>query len=372
MFTHIENIEQIIKHFDSRKEFTIGVRDDFTVIDYNYILPDTFDDPIRLEGRGIKFCSKTGAILARPFHKFFNLGEKLHTQFDQLPWHHPFVVQEKYDGSMIHPALLGDQLVLMTRKGISDVAVQAAKECLTPELEQQMREWLQLGYTPMFEYTSPNNRIVIEYSQPALKFLAMRNTVTGVYNSRTHMFDGFLGSNIDPKNLVDSTKASQGREGVVIVWPYTGHRVKLKADEYVKLHRAVDTLSSEKRILDVVLDGQADDLCSMISLDRAEKIREYEASVNECICRIQEKIENYVKENASLSQKDFALKTINNNDFKPYSSEIFAVRAGKLENYQAGQSFIRRHSKSQADLEINRKLLGIKKIGSLAFNHGED
>lgn len=369
-FKHIEHIDQVLPHFEGRAEFTIGKRDDFTVIDYNYILPDTFDDPVRLEGRGIKFCSKTGGILARPLHKFHNLGEKPYTQFDQLPWHLPFVVQEKFDGSFIHPALLGDRLVLMTRKGISDVAVQAMQECLTPELEQQMREWLQLGYTPMFEYTSPNNRIVIEYEKPALKFLAARNTITGVYKTETHLFDGFLGSNVDPRQLVDSTKAARGREGVVIVWPFTGQRVKLKADEYVSLHRAIDTMASEKRILDVILDNGDDDLCAMVSEDRAAKVRNYTTIVRARMQEIQQTVESFVTSKADLDQKTFAFHTMSG-DFKTYSSEIFSCRAGKLEGYQIGQQFIQRHSRTQAELDRNRELLKIPKLPPLAFNTGD-
>jgi RNA ligase len=370
MFTHIENIEQIIKHFEFRKEFTIGTRDGFTVIDYNYILPDTFDDPVRLEGRGIKFCSKTGNILARPFHKFFNLGERPDTQFEMLPWHLPFVVQEKYDGSMIHPAIIDGRLVLMTRKGITNTAIQAMQECMTPQLEECMRQELALGHTPMYEYVSPNNRIVIEYTKPALRFLAMRKTVTGAYSSYTHMFDGFMGGNMDPRALVDTTRRTVGKEGVVICWPYTGQRIKLKADEYVMLHRAIDVLGSEKRILDVILENKDDDLCAAISENRATKVRKYAQSVRFSMRLIQQLVESYVGAHTSIDQKTFAMGVLNS-PMRTYSSELFACHAGKLEGYDIGKQFIQRHSRTQADLDRNREIINIPKLQPIAFNTGD-
>lgn len=370
MFPQITNIEQVLPHFEGRAEFAIGKRDGYVFIDYNYILPDTFDHPIRLEGRGIKFCSKTGNILARPFHKFFNLGERPDTQFETLPWHLPFVVQEKYDGSMIHPAIVDDRLVLMTRKGITDTSIQAMQECMTPQLEESMRQELALGHTPMYEYVSPNNRIVIEYTKPALRFLAMRKTVTGAYSSYTHMFDGFMGGNMDPRALVDTTRKTVGKEGVVICWPYTGQRIKLKADEYVMLHRAIDVLGSEKRILDVILENKDDDLCAAISEDRATKVREYAQSVRFSMRLIQQLVESYVGAHTSIDQKTFAMGVLNS-PMKTYSSELFACRAGKLVGHQIGQEFIRRHSRTQTDLETNRLLLRLPKLQPLAFNTGD-
>lgn len=370
LFPRIEHIDQVLAHFEGRNEFTVGTRDGFTVIDYNYILPDTFDDPVRLEGRGMKFCSKTGKILARPFHKFFNLSEKPHTQFEALPWHLPFVVQEKYDGSMIHPAIIDGKLLLMTRKGVSDVAQQAMRECLTPELAQQMRECVEWGATPVFEYTSPNNRIVIEYEKPALRLLAMRKMICGTYESNSNLFDGLLGSNLDPRSLVDTTRQARGREGVVISWPYTGLRVKLKADEYVALHRAIDTMSSEKRILDVILDNKDDDLCAMVSQDRADKIRNYAAIVRNRMQEIQQLVESFVTSKAHLDQKTFALE-IMSGPYKLYSSEVFSCRANKLNGYEIGKQFIQRHSRTQADLDRNREIVNIPKLQPLAFNTGD-
>lgn len=371
MFKQIQHIDEVMPHFVGRNEFTIGHREGFVVIDYNYILPDTFDDPVRLEGRGIKFCSKTGKVLARPFHKFFNLNERDGSRFSDLPWDKPFVVQEKSDGSMIHPCILDGKLVLMTRKGMSDVAVQAMREC---EFDQdEMRHFIEMGSTPIYEYVSPNNRIVIDYQKPELRLLAIRNNFTGKYGMlNTHGIRDVVVDGGDPGVLVETVRQVRGEEGVVLTWLATGHKVKLKGEEYVQLHRAIDVMASEKRILDVILEGKDDDLCSMVAEDRAAKIRDYAGTVRQIMSNIQSTVVEWADARKDLSQKEFALLVNDdNNPCRRYAPELFKYRAGKIEPADIGRSYIERQSHTQTDLESNRPMLGIPKLGTLVFNDKE-
>jgi len=371
MFKQIQHIDEVMPHFSGRAEFTIGHREGFVVIDYNYILPDTFDDPMRLEGRGIKFCSKTGKVLARPFHKFFNLTERDGSRFSDLPWDKPFVVQEKSDGSMIHPCLIDGRVVLMTRKGISDVALQAMKECEYDE--EGMRYFLDMRLTPIYEYVSPNNRIVIDYQKPELRLLAIRNNLSGGYGMfNVHGIRDVVALSENPSSLVENVRQAKGEEGVVLTWLATGHKVKLKGEEYVQLHRAIDTMSSEKRILDVVLEGKDDDLCSIVAEDRAARIREYAGAVRQIMSNIQGTVVRWVENNSELSQKEFALKINDqNNPWRRYAPEVFKYRSGKLEAGEIGRSYIERHVHTQRELEENRPVLGIPKLGTLVFNDKE-
>ena len=111
----IKDLNQILPKIQGKDEFVVIDKDDYIVIDYVFQGPFTFDSPEALECRGIKF-NKDGSILARPFQKFFNHGERGH----ELDSTRPHTVLEKLDGSMIHSAMLNDQIVLMTRKGITD------------------------------------------------------------------------------------------------------------------------------------------------------------------------------------------------------------------------------------------------------------
>src|SRR6478609_139429 len=99
----IEHINDVLPHIEGRPEFIVAERPGYKVIDYNVAFFDSFDDPMRLECRGIKFDAK-GKILARPMHKFFNVGERPDTQPELLDFSKPHIITEKLDGSMIHPA----------------------------------------------------------------------------------------------------------------------------------------------------------------------------------------------------------------------------------------------------------------------------
>ncbi len=87
----IHHIDDVLPHIAGRSEFVVAERDGYTAIDYNFALADTFDDPMRLECRGIKFDAD-GKILARPFQKFFNIGEREDTQPHLLDFSQPHAV----------------------------------------------------------------------------------------------------------------------------------------------------------------------------------------------------------------------------------------------------------------------------------------
>ncbi|CAO4143290.1 hypothetical protein [Methylorubrum extorquens] len=74
-FPKIEHIDDVTPHVSFDKGFVVSRRPDHTVIDYVFALPETFDTPIARECRGLKF-DRDGLLIGRPFHKFFNLGER--------------------------------------------------------------------------------------------------------------------------------------------------------------------------------------------------------------------------------------------------------------------------------------------------------
>lgn len=89
---------------------------------------------------------------------------------------------EKLDGSMIHPALVEGRLVLMTRMGRTDVARSAEAFALDhPHLAYKRfcRAMLNDCITPIFEYVTPDNRIVIAYPERAMILTGMRRIREG-------------------------------------------------------------------------------------------------------------------------------------------------------------------------------------------------
>ncbi len=197
-FPHIRNfseVEQIVKESD---HFFVKVDEENELLIISYRINSTevfpeisnnnlFSDSVKREFRGIKFCLKTKKILARPFHKFFNLNERVSTSIQNLDFSKPHIVMDKIDGSMIHPLKNAKgEIIWCTKLGkteVSDKVLPLVKA--NPNLIN-FANWCfsqgEMGWTPIFEFTSNAQRIVIDYGlEPKLTLLAIRNNVTGKY-----------------------------------------------------------------------------------------------------------------------------------------------------------------------------------------------
>ena len=311
MFPILHNIEQILPTLSGRTDFLLKTNHtlNITAIDYIYTLPDSFDCFLRRECRGIKFNSTTGKLLARPFHKFFNLGEKPETQPDQLDLSLPHTVMTKLDGSMVHPCVLPgtDQLIFMTRAGKTDIADKALELAETiPNLLDFCRFHLSHHQTPIFEYTAPDNRIVLAYPHPELTLLALRDNLTGSYlhlNKLENLpvpLTSHHETILDLAHFTTTTRALKNSEGFVIRFE-SGLTIKLKADDYVLRHRAKDKLQLEKNALRIVLENADDDLLPLLPPQDAAALKAYAADVRKALTLL---IENAKTTLATLNLPD--------------------------------------------------------------------
>ncbi|CAH1656953.1 RNA_lig_T4_1 domain-containing protein [Hyphomicrobiales bacterium] len=310
----IEHIDQVLPHIAGRNDFITAKKDGYTVIDYVYAAADTFDDFVRLECRGIKFAPD-GRTLARPFQKFFNIGERPETQPDALDFSAPHVVMEKLDGSMIHPAVVGGKVVFMTRMGRTDVAVKAERH-LSRELAHECETWLNKSVTPIFEFTAPDNRIVVPYATSALYLLALRNTVTGEYLEWSQVERAARAMLVYQAPIHDAprtaseflahTRAVTGMEGFVVRFA-DGRMVKAKGEEYVLKHKAKDSILQEKNVLALVLRGEVDDVLPLLDGPDRLSVQQYRDDVLTGVSRTARMISDVVTRYSDLSQKEFAL-----------------------------------------------------------------
>jgi RNA ligase len=288
-FPVIHHINDVLPAIAERDEFVVGKRDGYMFIDYNYADSDSFDCPIRRECRGLKF-DLDGKLIARPFHKFFNLHEKpaeIPTSWDDA------VIMEKLDGSMIHPAMVNDELVFMTRAGVTEQAKMALAACKRLPLGEFVLAWcegvLRGGATPIFEFTSPLNQIVVRYASENLTLLAVRMNDTGTYADTAPFAETLnklgvgavriFGNAIQDINaFVEHTKALKDTEGYVV---RVGQQlIKLKADDYVAAHRARSGLLWEKDVLRLVLENKVDDVSALLPEDEAKRLLAWRDALN--------------------------------------------------------------------------------------------
>ena len=307
-FPTISHINDVLPHIEGRDEFRVMRKDWYTVVNYVVAFAETFDwdegdvlgSVMRRECRGLIFDSASGRLLSRPYHKFFNVGERPELAIDTLDMSVPHILLEKLDGSMIRPIAAPNststEFRLGTKAGITDVAMNAevwmAKRSNYVEF---IRMALIHDLTPIFEWCSRKNRIVVDYPEDRLVLTAVRHNEKGFYLphkalsnfARDYQLD--LVKVIDSASdniseLVDTIRAWETNEGVVVRFEDSrphggrlqGHMMKIKADAYVVLHRSKDAISNEKNIIAVVINDQIDDLLPILTESDAKRLREFQ------------------------------------------------------------------------------------------------
>ena len=308
-FPTIRTIDDVLPHIEGREEFIVAERDFGTVINYVVAMQDTFDmtgpddlgGAIRRECRGLIF-DKEGKIMSRPFHKFFNVNERAETQTHEIDMSQPHVVMEKMDGSMIRPLLVDGYLRLGTKMGVTDVSMNAEAWLVQqdPALKEWLRQCVEDSVTPLFEWVSRSNQIVIDYAEEDLVYLGTRDNVTGQYVMDTSCpFNvvpqyGFVEGNI--VDYVARQSQAEGREGDIIRFA-DGHMLKIKNDWYVRIHKALDRVRFDRNIVALILHEEMDDVVPLMPADVVRRVRQFEIDFWNAFS---------IKQNRLLAERDIA------------------------------------------------------------------
>lgn len=284
-FPTIHNLSDVLPHIDD--SFRVVVKDDLTFVNYNMMGNDVFPDviestnslgsrsalraAIRRECRGIVFDTATGDLVSRPFHKFFNAGERESLALDLIDVDAEHCVLEKLDGSMIRPLPTVGGIRWGTKMGITDVALLAETFVADkPEYYELARVCAEEGATPIFEFCSRETQIVIDHPVDRMVLTAIRFNWSGEYmtfvalrNTGTRfgidVVDRLSVSVGDMTKFVGDVKAETEGEGIVLRFA-DGHMVKVKNDWYSRIHRAKDQMRTERNVVALILAEEMDDL----------------------------------------------------------------------------------------------------------------
>ena len=221
---------------------------------YNYSRECQFSevwDDITLNMRGT-VLDHHGNVVARTFPKFFNMEEH---KSEEIP-NEPFSVFEKMDGSLGILFNYDGEWHLATRGSfVSEQAIRG-KEIL--------KKYRYLNLIPdctyLFEIIYPENRIVVSYDYEDLVLLSIIDNKDGyeydIHSSEAHLMGLKLSDILDSmgfklvkkydgvedykqlKSIIESNS-----EGFVIKFK-SGFRMKIKGEEYVRLHRLLTNFSN--------------------------------------------------------------------------------------------------------------------------------
>jgi RNA ligase len=347
-FPIIRGIDDVLPAIEGRNEFIVAEKDGYNVVNYVVMKEDTFptvvdkNTAILREARGMIFAPN-GELISRPFHKFFNVNERKETLLQNIEFG-SHKIMTKLDGSMVRPFYVGKYIRWGTKMGITDVAMNAEKfVAQNPYYNDFVRPLLDDGFTPIFEWMSPEDRIVIDYgTEPSLVLLALRDNTTGLY----YGVQGIPGiptvgfHNIDHTAIVDHTRSLQDAEGFVVQFN-DGHMLKIKSDWYVTLHKSASLVKNERAVVSLILKDDVDDLKGFLTENDLKLVRELENTWVDRIFEEQEVVENIlfnVLNETGSNRKDFAL-ALQKNVSKKYHGILFqsfenqSVETDTIKNY---------------------------------------
>jgi len=214
---------------------------------FNYDHGCTYEkawDDITKSARGLIVEEATGEVIARPFQKFFNLGEAPETQYTSLP-DMPFTATEKMDGYLgIHYRWRGEDSIATRGSFDSEMAIWG-----TDWFHRNVNtDSMDPAYTYLFEIVY-SRKIVISYDFEGLVLLSAVNKETGrelPYEQLVSQASvmGVRVVRLMPEfpTLLDLAEHVRGlppsKEGCVVTFD-NGLKVKIKGSEYCRIHKII-------------------------------------------------------------------------------------------------------------------------------------
>lgn len=213
---------------------------------------------VTLNSRGLIVNHETGEIVARPFGKFFNYGEEA-VQKDLMTG--PISVSEKLDGSLgISYRNPEGEMRINTSGGWQAPQSKFATEFYKENYEGNWEPDPERTY--MWEILHPQNRIVVDYGEEKdLHLIGAVNIRTGKSIPLDQITE-WTGKRAKSHNFNSLTEVvtspdRANHEGYIVHFTDTDYRVKVKHDEYVRIHRDATGLN-ERRVWDSLRTGNRD------------------------------------------------------------------------------------------------------------------
>jgi T4 RnlA family RNA ligase len=323
---HIDDLQKMI----DEKYIEVHTHPTAPLSIYNYSPKAQYDrlwNEVTLTCRGLILNDKF-EVVARPFAKFFNLGEVADLQIPA----ESFDVYEKMDGSLGILYWLDGQPFIASRGSFTSDQSQKATEILYSKYVHTF-EKLNKNATYLFEIIYPSNRIVVNYSETEdLVLLAVVDMETGIDLPLEEI--GFtVVKKYDGLNDIHQLKSFEeaNREGFVIKYQ-SGLRLKVKFDEYLRIHKIVTMVSTTtiweclllKEPFDEILDKVPDEFYDWVKKTIASLQSQFD--VIEEVCNKEFKILETRKETAvyimSCSYPAVLFAMLDNKDYASFIWKI--------------------------------------------------
>ncbi len=334
------NLEEVQKRIDQHL-IDVQVHPELPLKIYTYSRKCQYDriwDEYTTMCRGL-ITDNEGNIIARPFGKFFNLDE-LPTLGIELPTCN-YEVEEKMDGS------LG---ILYTWEGVNYIATKGsfASEQSKEGTKMLHEAGLKLTtlnprHTHLFEIIYPENRIVVDYKgSRKLVYLGAIDNETGKDVPRTEVPSVFYERFSIPVIFefpLERIKELENNddEGVVIHYS-NGFRVKVKFEEYLRIHRIVTGVTT-KALWEFLRDGTdirpyLEKVPEEFSIWIKDKLIELTMEYVRLSRLVANTIYTIDKQHKPESDKEFAKILFEQYNDEKIDGLVFSLRSGKPSQFE--------------------------------------
>ena len=287
-------------------------------------------DDITLQCRGL-VTDNEGNVVARPFKKFFNIEENKHTPTSE------FEVFDKMDGSLGIMFKYNGEMVCATRGSFTS---EQSKWMTEFALKYNYQNIIVDGFTYLFEIIYPENRIVVNYeNQERLVLLGIINTESGEELPYNDLFEGF-----DVVKKYDGIrdyselkgKVEQNSEGFVVRFS-NGERMKIKGEEYLRLHKIMTNVSTTGVWELLSSGGDINEFLKDVPDEFYKKVKDYADLLKYGFYRVSEdcgkshhyfRYGKYNDREIEPTKKQFA-EHVMNHGHPPYRAVMFAMWDGK-------------------------------------------
>ena len=292
-------------------------------------------DKVTLQCRGL-VTDNNGDVVAYPFKKFFNIEENRHTPTEN------FEVYEKMDGSLGILFFYEGKWVVATRGSFTSTQAVKARELLDTKYNL---ESIPKGYTTLFEIIYPENRIVVDYGdEEKLVVLGMTNRFNGKELDYESLVNMHSESGIPVVKRYDGIKDYSTLKGMIesnaegfVVKFSNGDRMKIKGEEYLRLHKIMTNVSTTGVWELLSNGGDINEFLKDVPDEFYKKVKDYADTLKYGYVQVSEhcgKSHNYFRygkyndREVEPTKKEYA-EHVMSNGHPPYRSVMFAMWDGK-------------------------------------------
>lgn len=284
--------------------YNITIKNDgeYYLLKYNQLSSD-FNEEIVRECRGsiFRLDDSEWICVCHPFDKFGNYGESYTPEID---WENAYVY-EKVDGSLMKMWYDRDKWHLSTNgtidayKAEMDAWGKTFGEYFEYALEQfygmtigMIETFMDKDNNYMFELVGPQNRLIVEYTQPCVYFLGVRDRLIGdkEYDPSLDGLSRFIQlprmyNLTSIEECLEAAAAMSSNEEGFVVCDADFNRIKIKSAEYLlAAHLHNNGVITPRRIIRMLMNDQIDDFLAYCP--------QYADDVNDIIISIKNFVES--------------------------------------------------------------------------------